>query len=471
LLLNAISLGANGYIIRRLGPEGYGTLVVAMGLAGATTILSNLGMRALYTKAVAGADDLTTARLLREQLALRSALGVLAGLAAISAAILFYPGDRGVLLCTVFQAIVVVLTVGWTVLADVLNARERFAENAMIALKAGVALTLLTTLVAALGGGPVEVGAAYLVGPFLNFVMQSRSVRRLGVPIGFGGASWGRYRELLREARVLAANDVVTALQSRAEGVWAPLIFGKAIIGVYDAGTLPTSRLSQAPDGVATAFFPAMAAAHNRGDITALRQQVHEMFTLLLAVTLPLALFLWFGAPYIATLMFPGPSGGANADLSGFITRVTAFAVPLGGIGLAMRYSLQAAGLHSRNAKDQMVSTTIGALIGLGAAVSFGVRGLAVAVVIRVFIAQLIQGRTFRKEYPRLISGLPWPRLLACLVLPLAVLGFGIGSSGDSGYWKAAAMASLAGIGYATAVLGSGLIALPTRFTRRLPFL
>src|SRR5690606_15972323 len=160
LLLNAVSLGANGYIIRRLGPEGYGTLVVAMGLAGATTILSNLGMRALYTKAVAGADDPTTARLLREQLALRRALGAAAGLLAIPAAAVFYPGGQAVMLCTVLQAIVVVLTIGWTVLADVLNARERFAENAIIALKAGLVLTGLATVVAAFGGGPVEVGAA-----------------------------------------------------------------------------------------------------------------------------------------------------------------------------------------------------------------------------------------------------------------------------------------------------------------------
>jgi O-antigen/teichoic acid export membrane protein len=471
LLLNAVSLGANGFIIRQLGPAGYGTLVVAMGLAGATTLLSNLGMRALYTKAVAGADNATTARLLREQLALRSTLGVLAGLLAISGAVVFYPEDRGVLWCTIFQAIVVVLTVGWTVLADVLNARERFAENALIALKAGVVLTILTTLVAALGGGAIAVGAAYMVGPILNFALQSRALRQLGVPIRFGGATWARYRQLLREARVLAANDLVSTIQSRAEGVWAPLLFGKATIGVYDAGTLPTSRLGQVPDGVATAFFPAMAAAHNRSDEVELRHQTVQMFTLLLAVTLPLAAFLWFGAPYIASLMFPGVERTTEADLATFIVRVTSFAVPLAGLGIAMRYALQAAGLHGRNAKDQMASTTLGALLGLGAALSFGIRGLAVAVVGRAAIAKLVQGATFRRRFPGLMPSLPWPKLLGCLFIPVSILMFGVGDGNGAGYVTAAVVAMVSGAGYAVAVIWTGLVVLPQRYAERLPFL
>jgi O-antigen/teichoic acid export membrane protein len=471
LLLNAVSLGANGYIIRRLGPEGYGTLVVAMGLAGATTLLSNLGMRALYTKAVAGADDATTIRLLREQLALRSALGVLAGFLAIGGAVVFYPADRGILWCTVFQGIAVVLSVCWTVLADVLNARERFSENALIALAAGLSLTVLTTSVAALGGGAVAVGAAATAGPLTSLVLQSFALRRLGVSIGFGGATWARYRQLLREARVLAANDLVSTVQSRAEGVWAPLLFGKATIGVYDAGTLPTSRLGQVPDGVATAFFPAMASAHNRSDEVELRHQAIQMFTLLLAVTLPLATFLWFGAPYIATLMFPGPERITEADLAEFIVRVTSFTVPVAGVGIAMRYTLQAAGLHGRNAKDQMASTIVGALLGLGAALSFGVRGLAVAVVGRAAIANLVQGATFRRRFPGFIPSLPWPKLLGCLLVPASFLMLGVGDGNAAGYVTAAVVAMVSGVGYALAVIWTGLVSLPHRFAARLPFL
>jgi O-antigen/teichoic acid export membrane protein len=463
LALNAVSLGANGFIIRQLGSDGYGTLVVAMGLAGATTILSNLGMRALYTKAVAGASPEDTERLLAEQLAVRSLLGLLAGGIAIAAALAFYPGDREILLCTVFQAIVVVATIGWTVLADILNARERFADNAKIALYSGLIVTAVTTLVAAAGGGAVGVGAAYVIGPIANFGLQLRTVRGLGVRIAVGGASWKRYRELLREARLLAANDLLSTIQSRAEGVWAPLLFGKSLIGVYDASTLPLSRLSQVSDGVATAYFPAMAVAHRDGDEATLRSQATQLMMFILAVAMPLAIFLWFGAPFIATLLFPSASQQSEATLCEFVLQVTAGAIPFGGLGVGMRYTLQAAGMHAQNAKDQMASTTVGAFLGIGLALGFGIRGLAAAVMMRAVLSRFLQGRTFARRFPGLMRQIPWTKLLLCLGTPIVIFLLGLGHYGQLGYFGAAILATIAAIGYLVSAMMAGILPRRTR--------
>lgn len=461
LILNFISLGSNGYIIRVLGESGYGTLVVALGLSGATTLLSNLGLRALYTKAVAGADDQTTERLISEQLGLRLWLGLLAGSLAVGAALVLYPDDPGIIACTSIQAVGVVAWIAWTVLADVLNARERFAENTTIAFVAGLALTLVSVVAAALGGGPVAVAAAYLVGPLVNLALLRRAVRRTGLSVKFGGASWPRYRKLLREARALAANDLLTMVQGRAEGIWAPLLFGKSLMAVQSAGMLPSSRLEMASDGVATAYFSAMATAHRHGDEHEVRQQAIGMFTLMLTATLPMTVFLWFGAPHIATLLFPASDQLASVELCVFVIRVAGFALPISALGIAMRYSLQAVGLHSRNAKDQMLSTVAGASVALLLAFTVGIRGLVIATLLRAILLQAIQSRTFKGRFREFWGKLPWYRLLGATLVPTAILMAGLGLPASPGPLYAALIAMIAGTAYVYAVLQTGLIELP----------
>ncbi|HRP06989.1 MAG TPA: oligosaccharide flippase family protein [Gemmatimonadales bacterium] len=461
LILNFISLGSNGYIIRLLGESGYGTLVVALGLSGATTLLSNLGLRALYTKAVAGADDTTTEQLISEQLGLRLWLGLLAGVLAVSAAMLLYPDDPGIILCTSIQALGVVVWVAWTVLADVLNARERFAENTRIAFAAGLALTLTSVVAAALGGGPVAVAAAYLIGPLVNFGLLHRTLAQSGLVVRFGGASWPRYRKLLRDARALAANDVLYMLQGRAEGIWAPLLFGKSLMGVQGAGMLPSSRLEMASDGVATAYFSAMAAAHRNDDDAGVRQQATGMFTLMLVATLPMVIFLWFGAPYVALLLFPSANQVQSAELCTFIIRVGGFALPISGSSIATRYALQSVGLHSRNAKDQMLSMLLGAGVALTLAFTIGIKGLVIATLSKAVLLQSIQARTFLRRFPDLWSALPWGRLLAASTVPLLILGGGLGLADSPGMVHAAVVAAVAATGYVAAVLRGGLIEIP----------
>ncbi len=98
LLLSAIALPATAYVIRTLGPTQYGQWVMALTLVMLTMLLCNLGLRGTFVRAVVRQPE-AAARLLAEQLGLRLALCVPAGLIALAACVaLGY--SRIVLLCT-----------------------------------------------------------------------------------------------------------------------------------------------------------------------------------------------------------------------------------------------------------------------------------------------------------------------------------------------------------------------------------
>lgn len=459
LILNLVSLGANAYIIRSLGEVGYGTIVVAGGLSGAATILANLGLRALYTKAVAGADDATTEHLIAEQLGLRLMLGVLAAVVTMLAALLLYPQDLVLILCAGLQSLSVLVTIGWTVLADVLNARERFSINAVIAFIAGTALTALSVVVVMAGGGPVGVSASYIAGPLISFALLWRTVRGLGLRIRVGvQEGWPRYRAMLHEARALAANDLVTLIHGRAQGVWAPLLFGKALIGVNSAGGLVANRLEMAADSAATAYFPGVAAAHRNGDWPRVRRQVQEMFSLILVATAPLAGVLWYAAPYLAAMLFPGPHQQEAAELCIFVIRVSGCGVPVSGIGIGMRYALQAVGLHAQNAKDQMLGTVVAAIVTVVMALTLGIEGFAASLVVRSLISRWVQSGTFRETFPHFWAGLQWHSIAITACIPLVVLMVGLPQSVEHSLFRALGVGVIAGACYLAAVLSTGLI-------------
>lgn len=464
IALNVVSVVANGFIIRTLSETGYGSLVVATGLTGVTTLLANLGLRALYAKKVAGAsDDAEVEHLLAEQLGLRLVLAAMAGVLAVGAARLLFPTDTIVLACTAIQAVGLVIMMGWTVFADILNARERFRTNASIAFAAGLILTIVSVAAAAAGGGAIGVAAAYLIGPTVNLLLQLREMRRMGIRVRLGGVPTARYRALLRESRTLAANDVLTVAQDRLEGVWAPPLFGKGLMAVHSAGMLPAERMSQAYDGAATAYFPAIAAAHARGETGTVRSQVVQMFTLILAIALPMAIATWFGAPYLAALLFPEAQQLGSRELATFVGRTSALGIPLGALGLGMRYALQATGQHSRNAKDQMAATLIGACTAPALAWTVGIRGLAVAYVVKVVLARGLQELTFRRHFPGLWGELPWRTLLLCSTSLLAVMVVSVGGGDGVSLLRALAFGGIGAAIYAAMAWRLGLVQRPRR--------
>ena len=165
LVLNALSVPVMAYLIRRLGATGYGQWVVATALISFSAMLANLGLRASFVRALTREPN-AAGTLLAEQLGLRLLLSGLAALAALLAC-----GSLGyshvVLKCTAIAGIGLILTTFASTLADVLQALHRLPTLAAVNLVAGLALTAASIIIAALGGGPMSIALAYLVGPLI----------------------------------------------------------------------------------------------------------------------------------------------------------------------------------------------------------------------------------------------------------------------------------------------------------------
>jgi O-antigen/teichoic acid export membrane protein len=411
IVLNFISVAANAYLIPALGPFEYGLWTTSMALVGATTILTNLGLRQVYIREISGADQATQQRLLREQLGLRLMLALCAAAIVPLSALLLRHNPRVVLTASIF-ALGLPLNISWTVLADVLTAREMFRKSAMASFWAGIVLTCSSVAAAALGLGAPGVAACYLLGPIVNHSLLAREVRKLGLQIGISG-TWDRYKAMLKQSRQTASSDLVTAIRARLEGLYVPKLLGTTSYGVLSAGSMPVNRLEGFSDGIATAHFPQIATADTRGDAETARSLVGEMITLSLLVTLPLTAVLMMIAPALASIFYPDPALADNRHTSIVVMRIVSISLSFSAMVIAFRNSLQAARLYDQTARAVRNAAIISAFIGLGLILMWGIPGAAASYVVRRSLAMVNMMPLFRRKYPGVLRKLPYLRLTA----------------------------------------------------------
>ncbi len=416
IVLNFISVAANAYLIPALGPVEYGLWTTSMALVGATTILTNLGLRQIYIREISGADQATQQQLLREQLGLRLMLAAFAASIVPLSALLLRHESRVVLTASIF-ALALPLNISWTVLSDVLTAREMFRKSATAAFWAGLVLTFSSVAAAALGLGAPGVAACYLLGPAVNHMLLAREVRKLGLEVGIGG-NWERYRQLLRQSRQTASSDLVTAIRTRLEGLYVPKVLGTTAYGVLSAGSMPVNRLEGFSDGIATAHFPQIATADTRGDAETARSLVSEMITLSLLVTLPLTAVLMMIAPALASIFYPDPALADTRRTAIIVMRIVSISLSFSAMVIAFRNSLQAARLYDQTARAVRNAAIVSAFIGLGLILTWGIPGAAGSYVVRRSLAMINMMPLFRSKYPGVLRGLPYLRLA---VPPLAI--------------------------------------------------
>jgi O-antigen/teichoic acid export membrane protein len=135
VILSAIMLPVTAYVIRGLGPTGYGQWAMATTLVAVVTFVTNLGLRGAFVRAVARAPE-SAAVALADQLGVRVILAVLAaGLAVAACALLGY--SRTVVLCTALSAGALLVTTLSTTAADLLQALQRLPTVAVVNLVAG----------------------------------------------------------------------------------------------------------------------------------------------------------------------------------------------------------------------------------------------------------------------------------------------------------------------------------------------
>jgi O-antigen/teichoic acid export membrane protein len=445
LALNIVSVFATAYIIRRLGPLQYGMWAVATSVMAANAFLANLGLRPLFVRSLAQTPE-DAPRLLAEQLTLRLLMASGAGAAALLlCAALRYPPV--VLTCVVVSAVGFGIVVAYTVMSDLLQAYQRFHTTAAIGMIAGLALTALSIVAVWAGAGPVWLSVAYLTGPLVSLTLMVRAVRREGVTIRL---TWhgGRFRQLLRNSRSVAAQMVVATLRDKVEELLVPRLVGIQPFGFFAAGIMPASRLTFVSDGIATAFYPAISNAfvleQGKRDAT---EHVALMTTVALIVTLPLAIAISFAAGIITPILFP-----AGGDICRRVMMLTVWSAPLLALAQTMTSSMQAAGRHAQAARAWIWASVASVTVSAFLVWSNGIEGATWAWLVRQAILAAALTPGFLRCYPRVRRLVPVWRILCSALAAVTLL------------WRAAPLqdpvSAAAWIGVAIVLYGATLVLL-----------
>jgi O-antigen/teichoic acid export membrane protein len=404
LLLNILSLPAMAYIVRSQGEVNYGQWQTAMTITGTLGVLSHLGLRPYFVRAVAQ-DPGSAGTRLGAQLGLRLLLALVGAVLSIAACLVLGYSSL-VLACTAVAATANVIASAGYCFADVLEGLEKFLAYTNAAFASGIALIISNVLVCLSGLGPVALSCSYLVGPIVTVLAMGVAVSRhtpIRLRLDLAGG-----RALLREARHQSRAVLLGAFEDRAEPLLLPKVSGYADTGYFAAGNIPASRLVSVPYGLSSFYFPKLARRHAAG--RNLDETITHLITLLLLVTLPATLGVSFLADWMSQILFP-----ENPARCAAVMRVSAWSLPLAALGSGLMTVLQASGRIDRTARIELVSILLGFAVTVVFVVPGGVYGAAWSWVVRSSLNPILLFPMFWGPFRRGLFAVPWGRLLlAC---------------------------------------------------------
>ncbi|MBX3375540.1 MAG: oligosaccharide flippase family protein [Phycisphaeraceae bacterium] len=388
LLLNALSVPAMAYIIHQLGAVGYAQWMTAVSVLTVLTVVTNLGLRPAFVRTVASDPSLAGAAL-ADQLGLRLTLAGLAGLIAILAcALLGY--SSMVIGSATLGAVGLLLTSLATTLSDLLQGLQKLKTIATANLVAGLVLTALSVLVAALDLGPVSMAAAYVAGPLNSTLVLGAAARRA---VGRVHAAWrpAMFRRLLGQSRFLAAHQLLFAGSAHAEALMLPKLLGMSPFGVFAAGATLGQRLIALPDALCAAAYPVLVKAWRQGP----QEWAAAMWRYLaigLGTGIAVALVCTALAAPLGRLLLP-----VEAAWFAYVVRITIWSVPLIAAELVLGYSLVAAGRDAAQAKLAAPSAGLCLLLSIVLVTTFGLEGACWSMAVRPAIRALFLASIMRR--------------------------------------------------------------------------
>lgn len=388
------------YVIHRLGPEGYGQWMMATAIVAACTILTNLGLRGAFIRAVAK-DPSTARRALAEQLGVRALLAMLATLVAAAAGLLL-GYDATVLSCLAVGSLGMLLSAIATTLSDLLQATHRLRTVAAVNLAAGLVLTGASLAAAAAGAGPVGLALSYLLGPAVALIACAVAVQRSVCPVG---VSWSvaSTRRLLHACRHFTAQQLLATCGAHAESLLLPRLDGAAAMGHFTAGSLLATRLSAFSDGLGTAAYPAMSrrfrdGRHDGAGLVLRLAAIAFVGGLVLAGAAALV------APPLGRVLFP-----ADAGIFIDVALVTVWSLPAVGVEVVLGSAVNAAGEDAAQTRASVPAAIAGLAAAILLVAAWGPIGAAWSLLLRPIIRCLFLVptcvRTFRRPAPLLAGG------------------------------------------------------------------
>jgi O-antigen/teichoic acid export membrane protein len=391
LALNAVSVPALAFIIRRLGSEGYAQWTTASSLLALCGVITNPGLRGAFVRAVAASPDLA-GEALAEQLGVRLVLTVMAGAAALfCAAVLGY--GSAVFPCVLIGAAGLGFTCIASTLGDVLQAVHKVRTVAGVGFVAGLALTIASVVAAWLGRSPVAVAAAYLVGPAVSAAVLAMVVHRRMCPVRVQ-FNIRRGTMLIIRARHLAAQQLLAVGSSQAEALMLPRLLGMGPTGVFSAGAMIPTRLAVVPDALCTAGYPAIVRRWGASPASAGRVVLSY-----LALAVGLGILISAGVMVIALpigrVLFPADPAAFRSLVS-----ICAWSLPLVGVEMVLSYALNAAGRDASAARALLPAGIVSLSLSVAGVLTLGLVGACISMVLRpavraAFLAPVAL-RTFR---------------------------------------------------------------------------
>lgn len=448
LLLNVLSIPATAFIIRQLGPLGYGQWATAMGLVAITQFLANPGLRDIFVLRVSR-DPASAEPELAQQLGVRLALGLLAGALSVGICLLLrHPWP--VLVCVLINVANMMVVCAVQTLTDLLQALQRVKDYALGGLYAGVALTLISVAVVAAHGGPEAVTLAYASGPLINLAFVMVVLRRLRIGVRIGNPS-GKLFKTVHEARFIGFQQFVSAVKERLETVMIPSIIGITAFGQYSAGALPAGRLMAIPESLCGTFYPRLIRLKET-DENAAAHGVAQLILLVLVLCVPAAILVSFVSPTLAALLFPRVPAVCRDVMA-----ISIWSLPLLGLASCLGYSLHAAGKYNEASAVGIRSSILGLALTAFCILKWGLLGCAWATVARGFLSGVLIAPLFLRTFPTAIGLVPVSRLALSALMILLVLGLGRWLSFD-GPLELIGVAAVAGLVYLATVFALRII-------------
>jgi O-antigen/teichoic acid export membrane protein len=373
LVLNALSVPAMAYIIRQLGPTGYGQWTMATALVGAMAVLSSLGLRGAFIRQVA-AEPHTAADALAEQLGLRLMMALAVAVLAIALCFaLRYP--PAVICCAAVSAATMVLTSFSTTLMDLFQSLHRLTTMAAVNLLAGVVLTALSLVAAWMKLGPIAVALAYLTGPLVSAIVLVALVGKVcPIRVRFSfSAAW----QLLMRCRSFTAQQLTNSAPAYVDALVLPRLIGSSQFGFFSAGTLLPTRLAIVPDGLCTAAYPHLSKRFHQTRTGGAKLTLYYL-GILIGICLPLAVLVALLAGPIARVLFPHQS-----DICRAVIVITIWSLPLTAIESVLGNAINAAGADAEQARATLPAALCNVLLTVILVSRFGIAGACFAIPVR----------------------------------------------------------------------------------------
>jgi O-antigen/teichoic acid export membrane protein len=294
---------------RALGPDGYGSVVVAIAVVTLIATLLDLSLEQAVVhygyRAITAKDFGGLRSLLRVAFAVDLGVGVGVGVLILSLAgplsDLLGNGEADASLVRIAVAITCAQTVDGTTGAVMLLAGRRELRAWVVF---GTSVLRLVGVVWAVGvGGPQEVLVAYAVAALAGSLVQGGIAWRVGwskwdrAEPGEGARAWlGK----LRSFGIFSS--VATSVQG-AQRSAAPVILGSLAgaqaVGIFSVALFPLTVASLATAPLRLLLFPEQARQASEGDIHGLRTTIKGATRIGLIIGLPAAVVGWFLLPVL----------------------------------------------------------------------------------------------------------------------------------------------------------------------------